>query len=331
MDRLPNILLRLQHYLTDIVPLNGILQPHPARESLPLEFQESHAPFVGTIGSRCVTFLITTVAQPAAAARAATYVGNCLHAQDVVIVAENLTAAQRRGLMAANTAFIVPHAHLWLPMLSMLSHERAAPVPDHGALKPATQALLVQWYHHGVNSAATLANAAKVLGYTTMTMSRAFDEILRHQPSGLRMERIGRERRCTSGLTGNALWQHFFPRARTPVMKSLLARKTPALQELPRAGLSALATVSDLTPPTIEVRAMDINQWRDRRAGITIIAPYEQPDELVTHIEIWSYPVRLHNPVSSIAEPLSVALSIPPQDREDPRVAIALRTLEASP
>lgn len=331
MDVIPSLALRLQHYLENVVPLNGPLLPHPEHDALPLAYQESHAPFIGAIGSHTLTFLITTVEDPTAAARAAVQVGKCLQTKDVVLVAETLTAAQRRGLIAANTAFVVPDAHVWLPMLSMRFHERAATAPYHGAMKPATQALLVHWYHHGVESSATLASAAKALGYTTMTMSRAFDELARHQPPSLRIERVGRERRCVTTMTRSALWQHYVTRARTPVVKTVLAMKTQELQSLPLAGLTAIAKRSDLTPPPIVVRAMDTLQWRNRKKAIEIIGAYERPDDMVVRLEIWSYPVRLHDPNASIAEPLSLALSISTSEREDPRITMAIRSMEASP
>ncbi len=330
MDAVPSLVTRLQRYLADIVPLSGTLVPHPDQHALPLGFQATHAPFMGTIGTRTLTFLITTVGEPTAAARAAAQVGRYLQSEDVVVVVETLTAAQRRGLIAANTAFVVPDAHVWLPMLSMRFHERTT-IGYQGTLKPATQALLVHWYHHGVDGSATLASAAQALGYTTMTMSRAFDELARHQPPGLCIERRGRERRCVSTLTRNALWLAYAPRARTPVVKTVLVLRTPACQSLPLAGLTAIASHSDLSPPSIVVRAMDIGQWRGQRHAIEVVGAYERPDDQVLRLEIWAYPVRLHDATSPIVEPLSLALSIPADEREDPRIAMAMRTMEAPP
>lgn len=327
----PALVLRLQRYLSESVPLAGDLVPHPERKQLPLAFQESHAPYLGTIGSHTVTFVLADVGEPAAAGRAVTTVGKILRTQDVVLVAESLTAAQRRGLIVAGTPFVVPDAHLWLPMLGLQFTERGPKILRQSAMRPATQALLLHWYHHGLADSATLVTAAAALGYTTMTMSRAFDELARYPHPQLHIVRDGRERRCTTTLSRPDLWQHYGERARTPVVRVVLTARTPEMLSLPLAGLSAVAALSNLATPSIEVRAMDLVAWRRRQKSVELVAPYTLSDKMVVHLEIWAYTVRLHDPEAPLVEPISLALSIPQSEREDPRVSQALRQMEHRP
>jgi len=329
MDTHHALVARLQRYVASTLPLVGDLRPHPQHDALPLGFRTSHVPLVGTVGTRTLTFLITTVGAPAAAARAAAQVGRILQTSDIVLVTERLTAAQRRGLIAAHTAFIVPDAHLWLPMLSMLFCERSPPPPPAAALQPATQALLVHWYHHGVDSCPTLAQAARTLGYSTMTMSRAFTALAARQPPGLRIERHQRERRCVSTLARQDLWNAYAHFATSPVVETVLARRSPSLDELPLAGISALAACSDLAPPPITIRALDVVRRRQSRWQLSLVEAHEEPDDAVVQLEIWAYPARLHDEASPTVEPLSLALSLSAADREDPRVAQALRAMGA--
>lgn len=330
MDALPALALRLQRYLEDVIPLDGTLVAHPDKGSLPLAFQESFAPFVGSIRNRQLTFLIARIDDPYATAQTLGKIGDYLQTQDLVLVTDHLSAAQRRVLISKNTAFIVPDAHLWLPMLGMRFNERAHPPIHRELLAPATQALLIHWYHHGFGSTSTLGEAAGALGYTTMTMSRAFSELIQNQPNGLHIEHIGRERRCTTTLSVQALWKHYEPHARSPVTKTVLVVKTPELHMLPAAGMSALAKRSDLSHPAIPVHAVDIHQWHKMKKDVQISKPYDRPNDMLCRLEIWSYPVRIHDRNSPLVEPLSLALSIPDYEKDDPRVSMAIRSMEAT-
>jgi len=138
------LVARLQRYLAGVVPLAGELVPHPARDRLPLAFQHPE-PVLGIIGTRPLTFLLIPIGDPAAAARAAIAIATALGTTDVVLVVDTLTAAQRRGLIAAGIPFVVPDAHLWLPMLGMQFTERASVPAPREHLAPATQALLLHW------------------------------------------------------------------------------------------------------------------------------------------------------------------------------------------
>jgi hypothetical protein len=328
MDSLPALALRLQRYLEDVVPLDGPLQPHPERGTLPLAFQESFAPFVVSIRNRQLTFLLAEIDDPNATAQTLSKIGNYLQTQDLVLVADHLSATQRRILITRNTAFIVPDAHLWLPMLGMQFNEKAHTPVRRTLLAPATQALLIHWYHHGIEKASTMGEAAQALGYTTMSMSRAFSELIQNLPDGLHIERVGRERRCTTTPSPQALWQHYAPHARSPVTKTVLVVKTDELQIMPTAGMTALAKCSDLSPPAIPVRAVDIQQWRLMKEHVQRSEPYGRPNDGLLQLEIWSYPVRIHDRNSPLVEPLSLALSIPESEKDDPRVAIAIRSME---
>jgi len=266
---------------------------------------------------------------------------------EVVYVCSQVSAYARKRLVDARVQFIVPGNQLYLPVLAIALRERYGRAPAAiRKLSPATQALVLQWIYNPVGSGpqqSTPTEMARVLGYTKMTMSRAFREV-----AGA----FGEHARNTTGndaisepLTPRGLWDMFQSYLRDPIGRRVFLPQRdfdPAIGL--RAGLTALAARTMLAEPAHDVWAVAHDDWLafTRKRGVLVL---DQPDADSVEIEIWRYPPKLfakHGAVgpdgvdgldgpagldasAGFVDPLSLYLSL----REDPdeRVQQALDEL----
>jgi hypothetical protein len=250
---------------------------------------------------------------------------------DVVYVREQVNAYIRKRLIEAGIQFIVPGNQLYLPTLAIDLREyfRRKRTRIH-TFTPATQALVLFWlYNEGGlgREQTTPTEMAHILGYTKMTMSRAFiefdgalDEIfVAEKPGGAKKDIY----------PGRQLWERLQPYLRDPVIrrKYFLKKGVEGGFGL-RAGLTGLAAYSILAEPEQEVYAVSQSEWKvlaSRYEGAVL----DRPDEQTVGVEVWSYPPRLfaEQGLQGVVDPLSLYLSL--KESRDERVEMALEELLA--
>jgi hypothetical protein len=164
----------------------------------------------------------------------------------------------------------------------------------------------------------TPSEIARHLGYSAMTMGRAFDEL---ESVGIGEHSVkGKERHIRFQATGKDLWEQTRQFMRTPAKRRMnilvQATSTPAVG----AGLSALAHYSMLAEPKNPVYAFGSDEWKtwSRRHTITELSAPE-PGSL--EIELWTYsPAQFA--VEGFVDRLSLYLSL--KDIDDERVEAAI-------
>jgi len=242
---------------------------------------------------------------------------------EIVYVGMRVTAYNRKRLIEHKLPFVVPGNQMYLPMLGIDLREHFKKVRSETVkFSPSTQALVIHVLLRGtVEEIVTPAEMAQCLGYSAMTMTRAFDEL---ESAGLgEIISEGRERRLRFIESAKDIWAKAHSYLRSPVKKRLLIRPLNFEPPGPRAGLSALAHYSMLVKPANPVFALNRKDWKSlkQRRQVNKI-PNKEPAAL--EIEIWSYAPALFAK-DKLVDRLSLYLSL--KESKDERVEAALEEM----
>jgi hypothetical protein len=162
---------------------------------------------------------------------------------------------------------------------------------------------------------------APLLGYSAMTMTRAFDEL--EAASLAEVTVRGRERCLRFNGGRREIWDKAQPFLRSPVNKRLFIRRTEGTEGAIRAGLTALAHYSMLAQPAYTTYALNREDWKALRKRHKIIeVPAQDAD--ASEIEVWWYPPALFAE-GGIVDPLSLYLSL--KTDQDERTEAALEEM----
>ena len=229
----------------------------------------------------------------------------------VLYIVPRLTSYQRKILIQKGVPFLVPWNQLFLLPLGVDLQERfLKETATRDFLSPSTQLVLL---NHLLNpgSPATPGRLAPVLGYSAMTMGRAFDELV--QANLATSSTKGRTRTLHLSEDRATLWSDAAEHLASPVaQRHRLQTSAIPSHNAPKSGLAALSELSDYAAPRHPVNAFDRDSWKklDRRVG-----PLGRMDPQAggTTIEVWHYDPKLLASGERV-DPLSLYLSL----RDDP-------------
>lgn len=237
----------------------------------------------------------------------------------IVYVRDRVTAYNRKRLIEQRVPFIVPGNQMYLPDLGLdLREHFRTPPPSKRTFRPATQALLIFMLLNPNENGATASELAPALGYTTMTLSRAFDEL--ESVELATSDALGRERVLRFHDRRRETWERAQPWLIDPVRsRHYVAFRFDGL----RAGIDALSRYSMLAEPRLPVAAVGRKRWL---AFIQECPETELRDRESANceVEVWKYEPREHNTPGAV-DPLSLFLSI--RQTRDERVEQALDEL----
>lgn len=238
---------------------------------------------------------------------------------EVVYLKDSVSAYNRKRLIEHKVPFIIPGNQMYLPMLGIdLREHFRKQQPETLMFSPSTQAFVLYAIYHKEQDTFTPKEMAERLGYSAMTMTRAFDEL---QQLGVGEHEVkGRERCLQFHDKGKALWDKGLQFMRTPVLKRVyvhpLRDKAPGVC----AGLDALARYTMLANPKNRVYACSGTQWKNYRLQNKMtVVPLPEPGDI--EIEVWSYDPGLFAD-NMTADRLSLFLSL--RNTSDERVESAL-------
>ncbi|MCE5279896.1 MAG: hypothetical protein LLG03_17880 [Planctomycetaceae bacterium] len=249
--------------------------------------------------------------------------------EDVVYVRGRLTPYNRKRLLEHKVPFIVPASQMYLPMLGMDFRERSRRAGRSEklplAFRPATQAVVLYWLLNPTGEYLTPREMGRRLGYSPMTMTRAFDQLKNAQLGEI--TRHGKERRLRFVEPKCTVWAKAQPLLQSPVTKRVLVPQPARACQAPRSGLAALAHYSMLAPPAQPVVAVYGQDWKSLPLWHNKIPlPRQDPDAL--EVEVWNYrPDMLLDKGVDVVDPLSLYLSL--RDDQDERVQAALEKMIA--
>lgn len=180
---------------------------------------------------------------------------------------------------------------MYLPFLGIDLREHFKNIRETPAsFSPSTQAVVLSYLLHNGQFHLTPKTLAKALGYTTMTMTRALDELDGAGLGTISME--GRERVLCFDRDKKNVWETALERLRSPVKRRLWVKYPFNKSFGMEAGLSALAHFSNLAGPANPVLALEGKQWkRIKTNDNAMILDIAEPN--ASELEIWSYSPEL--------------------------------------
>ncbi len=240
----------------------------------------------------------------------------------VVYVAAGVNSSRRRQFIDQQVPFVIPGNQIYLPMLGVDLREHFRSTRDAAdRLSPGTQAAFLYALHQRDQSEFSPLDLSRVLGYSAMTMSRAFDE-LEAAGIGGHLNR-GKRRIMAIKVPRRELWQRALPMLRSPVNRRVIEAAPPRQLKAPTAGLSALASYTNLAEPRRPVAAVAGSRWREIAGGFPR-QDEDTPEGTGVEVEVWSYaPGAVAG--GGVVDRLSLFLSL--SGSRDERVEYALNTL----
>ncbi|MFH1131185.1 MAG: hypothetical protein V1754_07610 [Pseudomonadota bacterium] len=241
--------------------------------------------------------------------------------QDVAFVLDELSSWERKRLIEKGTPFIVPGRQLFLPMLFMdlREHFPQRTIEKTDYLSRAAQHTVLRQILHGDVENRDMVDAATLLGYSAMMMTKIRSELVAHDLCTAKIN--GRARQIVFSMQSKQLWQKAKPHMRSPVFRRhFLVGKVCGAQ---LAGPSALALQSTLHPDDLSTVAVWKKQYRTlmQKCHVTEIENEEGADLI---LEEWYYDPRKISGTDAV-DPLSLYLSL--TDNPDERIQIALEEL----
>lgn len=244
---------------------------------------------------------------------------------EVVYVRERLSSYNRKRLIELKISFLIPGKQMYLPTFGVHLREhftRQRSQPDK--FSPSAQALIIHILHHEfLDQNFTPTKMAHELGYSSMTMTRAFDEFELACLGEISLE--GRERIIRFSGSKKDNWEIAKRFLGSPVKKRLYIEQPIKIPQGVRASLTALADLTMLEEPIGTVIAITSENWKVTQQNQRInILPIPEPGAV--EIEVWSYdPIQFAT--EGVVDRLSLFLSL--QDNKDERVGSALENMMA--
>jgi len=281
---------------------------------------------VRLFGHELVLAVESTEVEPATPAAYATHLAAIatLVQAPVVLVLTGINSTIRARLIGARVPFIVPGNQLFLPMLLVDLRERMtrSPPTRENALGSIAQLVILAHLQRQRMDALSLADAANVLGYSPMMLTKAKDELVAAGLCTVRAE--GRSLRLAFVAQGRELWETSLPRLSSPVVRAhlvrgpLVERGTASCAGLFRAGVSAL---SDLTNLADDVPVT----YAASKAVVAASGPSLErvtfEDDANARLEVWRHAPEVLSTAGRV-DALSLYLSL--RDNPDERVQAAL-------
>ena len=241
---------------------------------------------------------------------------------DLIYVRAQVMAYNRKRLIEQKVPFIVPGNQMYLPTLGIDMREHFRRLREQTpTFSPSTQVVVLYALLRDAGQVLIPTEMAPRLGYSAMTMTRAFDELEAANLAEVTVR--GRERRLRFVGGRKEIWEKAQPFLRSPVNKRLLIRRTGSARDGIHAGLTALAHYSMLAPPPHATFALSREDWQAFRKRHKIIeVPAQDPD--ASEIEVWWYPPALFAEQSTV-DRLSLYLSL--KADQDERTETALQEM----
>ena len=323
------IMNSLISYLREILNIKLSVQEWDEATRLPVFLQDSYRYYVGKMHETDILFMVDAGKDERAPAVIDKHIQLLGDGFLVAYVCPQITAYNRKRLIGKGIQFIVPGNQLYLPALAMDLREYYRQIPlEINQFSPATQALLLYWIYNSSElprKKATVTEMARILGYSKMTVSRAFQEI----------DQIFTD--IFDDYTTGGLWENMIPRFqiwkkaqpyfRNPVIRRYYIAQEDSTEHLAvHAGLDALAAYSMLAAPRYNIYAVNQREWKKLK-DTGSIQFLRTPDEGCIQVEVWSYSPRLfrQHGQQQLVDPLSLYLSL--RDTTDERVEQALEEI----
>jgi len=243
---------------------------------------------------------------------------------EVLYLHPAISTYNRKRLIEQKISFVVPGNQMYLPVLGVDLREyvRSKRTEKVKKVSPSTQALVLSLLYDWPKDGVTPSHLANKLGYASMTMTRAFDEL---EASGLAdVSMKSRERVLRVEGDKEKFWEKCLQHLRSPVRKRVKVQAPYDQYPLPFAGELALSCFSMLAAPPQPYYAVSGELWKTMQREWQIGELSFHSENSVV-IEVWKYPPELFATKEKV-DPLSLYLSL--LESNDERIEMALEELK---
>ena len=243
--------------------------------------------------------------------------------REVIYLHPSISSYNRKRLIEHKVSFVVPGNQMYLPCLGIDFREyiRKQRSSRTSKFNPSTQAVVLYSLHNKTNSEVTPSSLAEELGYSPMTLTRAFDELEAVELGEVKM--AGRERILRFSPDKRSLWKKAQEYLRSPIKKRTIVQATNNQWPGAIAGLTALSHYSILVEPRTPVYALSAEQWKNLKKNGDVIE-LSLPEPGAYEIEIWNYSPQLLAQ-QGVVDRLSLYLSL--KESDDERIESSLEEL----
>lgn len=313
----------LERYLETTLHQHISVTSMPDPPDLPVFLTKMYTFFKAAVAGRCCIFM-TPIYEPASPAEVAKHVRRVRSdgKRIAVFASGALTSHYRSRLIEHAVPFVVPGNQLYIPDLAtdLREHFVAGRSKTGSSLSPAAQAVLFHYLLRINPGATTPTDLAKILNYSAMSIGRAFDDLVSR---GLaETEWQGRERHIHFRVSGRQLLESARNLLRSPVRSYKHVRGQADCPGLKRSGETALADLTDLSPPALTTYAVDSRRWKATVSSCSLALTNRHDADFV--VETWTYdPAGLST--GSTVDPLSLYAQY--HQHHDERVLMAVEDL----
>lgn len=299
----------LDHYLHDTLGVAMKAMPWNGAGHLPPVLRERYKFAKAELLGLPVLLMIDTGAEEQApmAVRKHMEMLKTKQEAELVYVRGQVTTYNRKRLIEQKVPFIVPGNQMYLPVLAIDLREHFRRIrKETPAISPSTQVVVLYALLREPEKELTPAEMAALLGYSAMTMTRAFDELEAANLAEINIR--GRERCLKFVGDRREFWEKAQLILRSPVNKRLFIRHIEGVDGFVRAGLTALEHYTMLASPAYPTYALSREEWKALQKRRNIVeVPAQDPDAV--EIEVWWYPPKLFT-VDGFVDRLSLLLSL---------------------
>lgn len=241
---------------------------------------------------------------------------------EAIYVCSSMDSYNRKRLIEHKVSFIVPGNQMFLPFIGIDLREHMKNIRiKKETLSPSSQLLLLSLLLGKLKNSVTPGEASKLLGYSSMTMTRAFDE-LEENRIGTHSSK-GKNRLLLIEEDPKDIWKTALPLLGSPQKKTISINPIEAVLDYKRSGDSSLSYYTMIAEPKNPVYAVSENEYKALMNDDKFkVVPYPERDSLI--IEIWKYLPGLLSE-TNVVDPLSLYLSM--KDIEDERIESSLAEL----
>ena len=317
---------KLKNYVAKNLGLKIISHPLAQKTSLPIFLREKYHFNTCKLGDiKCVIMQPKDAFEPTPGElKNDTRLIENKFGYETIYLQSGISSYNRDRLISYKVAFIIPDNQMYLPFLGcdLREHFKRLKFNDDNKFRTSTQAIFLYLINNKADKAEiTLSSLFHSLGYSKMTISRAFNKFERAKLGKVFVE--GRERILRLEFDKRALWEKAQKFLVSPIKKRIFIEPTPEIRPKYVSGLSALAKYSMLAPPNHRIYAIsnkDLKELREHQSYFELASKEQNCIEL----EIWKYAPELLTQ-DSLVDKFSLYLS--QKDTDDERIEMALDEL----
>jgi len=316
-----NTLNSLKEYVNDTLGITLAIHSWKSESKLPLMIRETYRLYESDLLKNRLLLMLADFEEEKTPAVIKKHMGMVSEEWngEVVLVFKEITSYNRKRLIEHKVPFIVPGNQMYLPILGIDLREYFRKIKKNTVkISPSTQVVILYSLYKNKYGPLIPSSIAKELKYSTMTMTRVFDEIEHAELGEIKIE--GRERVLKFNANGKELWERTRNLMNSPVKKRVyVINENQMLCKFPVAGLTGLSRYSMLAEPIMKTYALSIEEWKTLN-----LKEIPAADENSAMLEIWRYSPS-HFSKDGIVDKLSLYLSL--SDDKDDRVEKELKEM----